>query len=63
MERGYRFRPWHLAALLTAAAAVSLAATQVQRERLARAKKLGVSVVALSNPDRLMRRLRSSGGL
>jgi hypothetical protein len=63
MDRNYRFRPWHLAALLTAAAALGLAANTMQRERLARAKKLGVSVIALSNPDRLMKRLRSSGGL
>ena len=63
MDRTYRLRPWHLAALVTAALAVGLTATQVQRDRLARAKRLGVSVIALSNPDRLMRRLRSSGGL
>ena len=63
MDRGYRFRPWHLAALLTAAAAVGVTASQVQRDRLARARRLGVSVIALTNPDRLMKRLRSAGGL
>jgi ABC-type sugar transport system substrate-binding protein len=63
MDQGYRFRTWHLAALATAALAVVVAAATVQRERLARAQRLGVSVLALSNPDRLMRRLRRAGGL
>jgi hypothetical protein len=40
-----------------------MTATQVERGRLARAKRLGVSVIALTNPDRLLKRLRSSGGL
>ena len=63
MDRGYRFRVWHLAAVATAAAAVVVTLASVQRERLTRARKLGVSVLALSNPDRLMKRLRRSGGL
>jgi ABC-type sugar transport system substrate-binding protein len=58
---------WRLAALLTAmavgAAALSMAAASAQRDRHARAKKLGVSIIALSNPDRLMSRLRNAGGL
>jgi hypothetical protein len=63
MDKAYRFRPWHLAALATAVAAVFVTAASVQRERLARARRLGVSVLALTNPDRLMKRLRNSGGL
>ena len=50
-------------AVATAAAAVVVTLASVQRERLTRARKLGVSVLALSNPDRLMKRLRRSGGL
>ncbi len=63
MGRAYRFRTWHLAALLTATAAVGLAAATAHRERYARARKLGVSVVALTNPERLLKRLRIAGGL
>ena len=63
MDKAYRFRAWHLAALVTAAAAVFVTAASVQRDRLTRARRLGVSVLALTNPDRLMKRLRSSGGL
>ena len=63
MDRTYRFRPWHLAALAAAATAVVVTAASVQRRRLARARRLGVSILALTNPDRLMKRLRNSGGL
>ena len=67
MTRDDRLTYWRLAAFLTAAAvgaaALSMAAASAQRDRHARAKKLGVSIMALSNPDRLMSRLRSSGGL
>jgi len=64
MERDHGIRLWQLVALLAAAAAVAIATTaSVQHERYTRARKLGVSVVALSNPERLMRRLRAAGGL
>ena len=63
MDMAFRFRTWHLAALATALLAVGVTAASVQRDRYLRAKRLGVSVLALTNPDRLMRRLRAAGGL
>jgi hypothetical protein len=56
------FWNWRLAALLTAAVAVTLAAASVQRGVVhARARRLGVSAMALTNPERLLRKLRSAG--
>jgi hypothetical protein len=63
MDKAGRIRIWQVAAVVTAAAAVLVALTAIQRERLSRARRLGVSVLALSNPDRLMKRLRRTGGL
>lgn len=62
-QTDYRLRFWHLAAIAAAATAVGLTAVQVQRERYAKAKRLGVSIAALSNPDRMMSRLRAGGAL
>lgn len=63
MDKAHRFRAWRLAALAGAAAAVFVTVASLRRGQLARARRLGVSVLALTNPDRLMKRLRSSGGL
>ena len=63
MDKLFRVRIWQIAALATAVAALGMAAASVQRERSAKARRLGVSIIALTNPDRLMKRLRVSGGL
>lgn len=63
MDKLFRVRIWQFAAVATAMVALGVAAASVQRERSAKAKRLGVSIIALSNPDRLMKRLRVSGGL
>jgi hypothetical protein len=61
MDRDHPIWNWRIAALLGAAVAVAFAAGTVHRGRYVRARRLGVSVIALTNPERLLKKLRSAG--